>query len=84
MVVYELSTEACIIALLHAAKYPSCTVNGLLLGSQSASDSKPTVVTKAIPLFHNSHLLASCVETALTQVHCWTRFTQQFASRMKC
>lgn len=51
--------------LLHAAKYPSCTVCGVLLG-QTGSAGKVTVEA-AIPLFHLSMLLSPCVETALNQ-----------------
>lgn len=53
--------------LLHAAKHPSSSVSGLLLGS--ASDSAVTV-SDVIPLFHNSTQLAMPTEMALTQVCC--------------
>ena len=51
--------------LLHAAKHPSSSVSGLLLGS--ASDSVVSV-SDVIPLFHNSTQLAMPTEMALTQV----------------
>jgi hypothetical protein len=51
--------------LLHAAKYPSCTVCGVLLGESAGGR---VTVAAALPLFHLSMLLAPCVETALTQV----------------
>lgn len=62
---YALSEEAYLTVLLHAAKYPSCTVCGVLLG-QSVGGA--VTVTKAIPLFHLSMLLAPAVDTALSQV----------------
>jgi hypothetical protein len=62
---YALSEEAYLTVLLHAAKYPSCTVCGVLLG-QSAGGS--VTVQTALPMFHLSMLLAPCVDTALTQV----------------
>ena len=66
--------------LLHSAKYPSSSVNGLLLGTSSAdapsqaSESSTHVgqltvhVTDAIPLLHSFLTLAPSMETALLQV----------------
>ncbi len=66
--------------LLHSAKYPSSSVNGLLLGTSSADapsqasessthDGQLTVhVTDAIPLLHSFLTLAPSMETALLQV----------------
>ena len=67
--------------LLHSAKYPSSSVNGVLLGhspaeaaSQAAApkthDEGPASVhvTDAIPLFHSFLTLAPSLETALFQV----------------
>jgi hypothetical protein len=62
---YDLTEDAYLTILLHAAKYPSCTVCGVLLGKVS---SKTCTVTAAVPLFHLSLLLAPCVEIALAQV----------------
>ena len=62
---YDLTEEAYLTILLHAAKYPTCTVCGVLLGKVS---SKAFKATAAVPLFHLSMLLAPCVETALAQV----------------
>jgi len=63
---YTASEEALLTILLHAAKFPSCTVNGLLLGKGAGSDAQ---ITHSIPLFHTVSLtLAPCVETALDQV----------------
>jgi hypothetical protein len=62
---YDLTEDSYLTILLHAAKYPSCTVCGVLLGKTSG---KTCTVTAAVPLFHLSMLLAPCVETALAQV----------------
>ncbi|GAX78719.1 hypothetical protein CEUSTIGMA_g6157.t1 [Chlamydomonas eustigma] len=51
--------------LLHAAKYPHLSVNGVLLGT--VSNSKVSV-TDVIPMFHNSLQLAAPTEIALTQI----------------
>ena len=51
--------------LLHAAKFPHLTVNGILLGVSSESGIN---VTDIIPLFHNSIQLAMPTEIALNQV----------------
>lgn len=61
----ELSEDAALTILLHASKHPSCTVNGVLLGKQRAGGGY--LLSTAIPLFHRSHTLAPCVETALSQ-----------------
>ena len=79
--VYTLDTKALLKILLHAAKYPSHSVNGVLLGTtdsaaaepgsprESAAESTVTLVD-AIPLFHSFLSLAPALETALFQVHC--------------
>ena len=67
--------------LLHSAKYPSSSVNGVLLGPSpaeaSSQGSAPNThdegpssvhVTDAIPLFHSFLTLAPSLETALFQV----------------
>jgi hypothetical protein len=63
---HTLSEDACLTVLLHAAKHPSCTVCGVLLGKAQQGGS--VTVGAALPLFHLSMLMAPCVETALTQV----------------
>ena len=64
-----LSRRAYVKPLLHAAKYPHCAVNGLLLAErQKHRDSKIVKLTDAIPLFHSSLTLAPMMEVALTMV----------------
>jgi len=65
---YELSENAALTLLLHASKYPSCTVNGVLLGKARSSEGGGFLISTVIPLFHRSHVFAPCVETALDQV----------------
>jgi len=64
-----LSRKAYVKPLLHAAKYPHCAINGLLLSErQKHRDSKALKITDAIPLFHSSLTLAPMMEVALTMV----------------
>lgn len=74
---YQLTEGALLTVLLHAAKWPSCTVCGVLLGTPAAAGGGgKTRVTHVLPLFHLSMLLAPCVDTALTQVRvCCRRFS---------
>ncbi|KAI9197494.1 uncharacterized protein BJ171DRAFT_519738 [Polychytrium aggregatum] len=62
---YELSFTAYSKVLLHAAKYPTAAVGGLLLGTQ-ASGTQTVVVSDAIPLFHQTALVPS-IEAGLQQ-----------------
>ncbi|XP_003392943.1 ER membrane protein complex subunit 8/9 homolog [Bombus affinis] len=57
--------------ILHAAKYPHCAINGLLLGKQnSKSDSKSVElhIEDVIPLFHICLHVSPMAEIALTMV----------------
>jgi len=61
--------------LLHAAKYPHCAVNGVLLAEDSKSkDHKVIRFVDCIPLFHLSLGLAPMLEIALLQVRKRLRF----------
>nr|ACO15371.1 Neighbor of COX4 [Caligus clemensi] len=62
----EFSSRAFSKIICHAAKYPSCAVNGLLLSSRIPSD--PMVITDAVPLFHISLGLSPMLEVALAQI----------------
>ena len=55
--------------ILHAAKYPHCSVNGLLLG-RLKKGSDELFVTDAVPLFHVCLQVSPMAEIALTQVSC--------------
>ena len=76
----ELSSRAYSKMILHAAKYPHCAVNGVLIASKrrvknignssdsSSSNTKMLVITDAVPLFHQNLGLAPMTEVALAQV----------------
>lgn len=58
--------------VLHAAKYPHCAVNGLLLAETSklkdSKKNKGLTITDVVPLFHICLHLSPMAEVALTQV----------------
>ena len=63
------SVQAYCKMMLHAAKYPHCAVNGVLLAEKSKSkDNRSLTFVDCIPLFHLSLGLAPMLEVALTQV----------------
>ena len=67
--------------LLHAAKYPSASINGVLLGREAprASDGEAAIhIVDAIPLFHSFLTLAPSLETALLQV--WIMIIRQMVA----
>lgn len=53
--------------ILHAAKYPHCTINGILL-AKTSNKNKELEFVDAIPLFHIGLNLTPMAEIALTQV----------------
>lgn len=53
--------------ILHAAKYPHCAVNGVLLAKCSPKN-KEIEFVDAVPLFHLALNLTPMAEVALTQV----------------
>lgn len=62
---------------LHAAKYPHCAVNGLLLAEDSKANKEKKQIrfVDCIPLFHLSLSLAPMLEAALLQVNlCFQQF----------
>ncbi|XP_057319180.1 ER membrane protein complex subunit 8/9 homolog [Microplitis mediator] len=67
----SISPRACSKIILHAAKYPHCAINGLLLAKQkNKNDSKPAdlLIQDAIPLFHQCLHVSPMAEIALTMV----------------
>ena len=58
--------------MLHAAKYPHCAINGILLAEEQKSKeekkSRCLVICDAIPLFHLCIHVTPMAEIALTQV----------------
>lgn len=58
--------------ILHAAKYPHCAINGLLLGKQKNKDGNGRAdlhIEDAIPLFHICLHVSPMAEIALTLVN---------------
>ena len=59
--------------VLHAAKYPHCAVNGLLVAEKTKEKKKdshgePVLCVDCVPLFHGTLALAPMLEVALTLV----------------
>ena len=55
--------------ILHAAKYPHCGINGLLLGKLSSGKSAGELqIVDAVPLFHVCLHVSPMSEVALTMV----------------
>lgn len=67
----QLTSQAYCKMLLHAAKYPNCAVNGLLVAEKTKDrkkDSEPVLCVDCLPLFHGTLALAPMLEVALTLV----------------
>lgn len=64
-----ISTKAYCKIILHAAKYPHCAINGLLLAKQqkNKNDTKTSdiVIEDSIPLFHQCLHVSPMAEVAL-------------------
>ncbi|CDQ84046.1 ER membrane protein complex subunit 8 [Oncorhynchus mykiss] len=74
----KLTTQAYCKMLLHAAKYPHCAVNGLLVAEKQKekkkdSHSTPILCVDCIPLFHGTLALAPMLEVALTLIDTWCK-----------
>ncbi|RZC35838.1 ER membrane protein complex subunit 8/9 -like, partial [Asbolus verrucosus] len=54
--------------ILHAAKYPHCSVNGVLLSKSSSTKGKEIEFVDAVPLFHIALNLTPMAEIALMQI----------------
>jgi len=63
----EISTRAYCKMLMHAAKYPSSSINGLLL-SKVGGGSQPVKYVDCIPLLHINTGLAPMAEVGLAQI----------------
>lgn len=63
--------------ILHAAKYPHCAVNGVLLSecpkSKDSKKSQNIAFLDAVPLFHQCLHVSPMAEIALTQVGSFAR-----------
>ncbi|XP_075996373.1 ER membrane protein complex subunit 8 [Genypterus blacodes] len=70
-----LSTQAYCKMLLHAAKYPHCAVNGLLVAEKKKDRKRdaPLLCVDCVPLFHGTLALAPMLEAALTLIDTWCK-----------
>uniref|UniRef100_A0AAY4BDM9 MPN domain-containing protein n=1 Tax=Denticeps clupeoides TaxID=299321 RepID=A0AAY4BDM9_9TELE len=64
--------------LLHAAKYPHCAVNGLLVAERQKDKKRdshhvPVLCVDCVPLFHGTLALAPMLEVALTLIDTWCK-----------
>lgn len=74
----KLTTQAYCKMLLHAAKYPQCAVNGLLVAEKQKEKKKdthsvPILCVDCVPLFHVTLALAPMLEVALTLIDTWCK-----------
>ncbi|KAM3625671.1 uncharacterized protein V6R79_015907 [Siganus canaliculatus] len=74
----QLTSQAYCKMLLHAAKYPHCAVNGLLVaektkGKKKESHCEPVLCVDCVPLFHGTLALAPMLEVALTLIDTWCK-----------
>jgi len=67
----SLTSSAYLKSLLHAAKYPSSPVFGLLIGIKTKG-TRSWLITDSVPLFH-THVLAPMLELAFLQVEEYCR-----------
>ena len=71
---YEISTRAYCKMIMHSAKYPNSSLNGLLLARrEDMTRSKTVRFCDSIPLFHIAVGLTPMLEMALAQVSCPAR-----------
>ncbi|XP_070574658.1 ER membrane protein complex subunit 8-like [Ptychodera flava] len=62
--------------VFHAAKYPHCSVNGVLLADKKKlKENKSVIYVDAIPLFHLALGLAPMLEVALTRIDSYCKLT---------
>ena len=64
----EFEARAYVKMILHAAKYPHCAVNGLLLANKSDASGSRLMLTDCIPLIHQTEGLSPMIEVALAQI----------------
>ncbi|XP_026855313.1 ER membrane protein complex subunit 8 [Electrophorus electricus] len=75
---FKLTTQAYCKMLLHAAKYPHCAVNGLLVAERQKDKRRdgpaaPPLCVDCVPLFHGTLALAPMLEVALTLIDTWCK-----------
>ncbi|GBC06960.1 hypothetical protein RclHR1_07170001 [Rhizophagus clarus] len=66
---YIINKEAYLKIILHACKYPSSTVNGVLLAQELDNDkSDKIIIADSVPLFHHWNTLTPMLEVGLQQI----------------
>ncbi|XP_059849191.1 ER membrane protein complex subunit 8 isoform X3 [Hypanus sabinus] len=74
MTVFRLTTQAYCKMLLHAAKYPHCAVNGILVAERhKRKEGQAVLFVDCVPFFHGTLALAPMLEVALTLVDSWCK-----------
>ncbi|KAG8437451.1 hypothetical protein GDO86_008235 [Hymenochirus boettgeri] len=75
MPAFRLTTQAFCKMMLHSAKHPHCTVNGILVAEkQKRKDFHQQVLfVDCIPLFHGTIALSPVLEVALTLIDSWCK-----------
>ncbi|XP_063310980.1 ER membrane protein complex subunit 9 isoform X1 [Pelobates fuscus] len=71
----ELSTRVYVKMRLHAARYPHCTVSGVLVGCRANGC---LMLCDCVPICHLSPPLALSLEVALTQIDSWSNLQGMF------
>lgn len=85
---FEVNALASAKILLHAAKYPTVGVNGVLLGrktakGESSSDASVSVLD-VVPLFHTNLNLAPMLDIALEQVRLEDLVIHRSSGSLRC
>lgn len=67
MLNYSVSSRAYAKMILHAAKYPHCAINGLLLTNTATTSNNTIEIVDVMPLFHQCLHVSPMAEIALLQ-----------------
>ncbi|XP_056381487.1 ER membrane protein complex subunit 8 [Hyla sarda] len=76
MPVFKLTTQAYCKMMLHSAKHPACSVNGILVAEKQKRKDAPQqqiLFVDCIPLFHGTIALSPVLEVALTLIDTWCK-----------
>lgn len=72
---YKISSRAYSKMVLHAAKYPHCAVNGLLLSNNKTSANTIEIID-VLPLFHQCLAVSPMAEIALVQTEAYAALNE--------
>ncbi|KAG9463196.1 hypothetical protein GDO78_022225 [Eleutherodactylus coqui] len=76
MPAYKLTTQAYCKMMLHGAKHPTSSVNGVLVAEKQKHKEvpqQPVLFVDCIPLFHGAIALSPVLEVALTLIDTWCK-----------